>query len=102
MITLQTKLQPAPIVLATTLSNQEMEFLHLQSNDYYSLNETGAHIWQGLRQELTLAEISRRLVATYSITLAEAEAAVLALLHDLHAENLVQPIDRSAKREAYA
>lgn len=91
MITLQTQLQPHPAVLATTLSNEETVLLDLQSNSYFSLNETGSHVWQGLCQGLTLGDISRQLVASYTITLAEAEAAVLALLHELTAENLVQP-----------
>lgn len=89
MLTLQTQLQPNPNVLATTLSTEETVLLHLQSNYYYSLNETGAHIWQGLNQGLTLGEISQRLVASYTITLSEAEASVFALLHDLAAEKLV-------------
>lgn len=92
MLTLQTQLQPHSSVLATTLSTQETVLMDLQSNYYYSLNETGAHIWHGLSQGLTLGEISRQLVAHYPITLAEAEAAVLALLRELTAENLVQPV----------
>ena len=92
MITLQTQFQPTATVLATTLSNEETVLLDLQSNFYYSLNETGTHIWQGLGQGLPLGEISRALVAHYTVTLAEADVAVLALLRELSAENLVQPL----------
>lgn len=89
MVTLQTQLQPHPTVLATTLPNQEILLLHLENNCYYTLNETGTQIWQGLCAGRTLSEISQSLVAQYPIALAEAEAAVLALLHKLAAENLV-------------
>ncbi|MFN8492584.1 MAG: PqqD family protein [Caldilineaceae bacterium] len=101
MFTLQTQVQPNPAVLATTLSNQETVLLHVQSNYYYTLNETGAQIWQGLSQRRTLDEISQTLVAQYAITLAEAEQAVLALLRDLTAENLVQPVDTPARRSIH-
>lgn len=101
MIPLQTQLQPTATVLATTLSTEETVLLDLQSNSYYSLNETGAQIWHGLSHGLPLGEISRQLMASYTVTLAEADAAVLALLRDLTAENLVQPVDRDGKRGAH-
>ena len=101
MITLQTQLQPNPAVLATTLSNEETVLLDLQSNSYFSLNETGSHIWQGLGQGLTLGEISQQLVASYAITLVEADAAVIALLRALTAENLVQPLATPVNRRPH-
>ena len=101
MVTLQTQLQPMPTVLATTLPNRETVLLDLHSNYYYSLNETGAHIWQGLSQGLTPDAISRQLMAYYTITLAEAEAAVLTLLRDLTTENLVQPLATPVDRRTH-
>ncbi|MFN8488222.1 MAG: PqqD family protein [Caldilineaceae bacterium] len=101
MITLQTQVQPDPNVLSTTLSNQETVLLHMQSNYYYSLNETGVSIWQGLSQGRTLNEISQILVDQYAITLAEAEQAVLTLLNDLIAEHLVQPMTTPAPRSTH-
>lgn len=92
MFTLQTQVQLDPAVLATALSDQEMVLLHLQSSYYYSLNETGAKIWQGLSQGRTLGEISQMLMDQYTLTPAEAEQAVLALLDELAAENLAQPV----------
>jgi hypothetical protein len=101
MVTLQTQLQPASSVLATTLSNRETVLLDLHSNYYYSLNETGAQIWQGLSQGLTPDAISHQLMASYAISFAEAEAAVLALLRDLTAENLVQPLATPVDRRTH-
>lgn len=96
MFTLQTQVQPDPAVLATALSNQETVLLHVQSNYYYTLNETGAQIWQALSQGRTLGEITQWLVAHYAINPAEAEQAVFALLRDLAAEHLIQPLAMSA------
>ena len=101
MITLQTQLQPNPAVLATTLSTQETVLLHLQSNYYYSLNETGTPIWQGLSQGLTPTEISRQLVTHYTINVSEAEQAVCALLHELTAENLVHVLAPPANERTH-
>lgn len=101
MFTLQTQLQPNPAVLVTTLSTQEMVLLNLQTNVYYSLNETGTHIWQSLAQGLQLDEICQQLVASYTITLAEAEAAVFALLSELTAEQLVEPLPVSVSRRTH-
>lgn len=101
MMTLQTQVQPNPAVLATVLCNQEMVLLHTKSSDYYTLNATGAQIWQGMSEGRTLGEICHALVARYALTLAEAEAAVLALLHALNAENLLQQVARSAPRSTH-
>jgi len=101
MMTMQTRVQPDPAVLATTLSNQETVLLHVQTNYYYTLNATGAQIWQGLSEGRALGEICQALVTHYTLTLAEAEAAVLALLRDLTAENLVQRVALSVPRSTH-
>ena len=43
-----------PEVVDTTLEEQEVVLLQLESMRYYSLNLTGARIWQGLKQGLSL------------------------------------------------
>ncbi len=101
MLTMQTQVQPDPAVLATALSDQETVLLHVRTNYYYTLNATGAQIWQGLSDGRTPGEICRALVAHYALTLAEAEAAVLALLRELTAENLLQQVALSAPRSTY-
>jgi hypothetical protein len=63
--------------------------LHMETKRYYSLNETGALIWRLLQQRTEPAEILRRIVATYSVGLAEAERAFARLLGELRAESLV-------------
>ena len=57
------RFRPHPEVVDTELEEQEVVLLHLESMRYYSLNLTGMRIWQGLKQGLSLQEISRRLQA---------------------------------------
>jgi hypothetical protein len=61
MVTLEQKVRPHPEVVDTELDGGEVVLLYLESKTYYSLNLTGMWIWQGLKQRLSLSEISRRL-----------------------------------------
>src|SRR5687767_752605 len=60
MMSLTQQFRPHPEVVDTTLEEQEVVLLQLESMRYYSLNLTGTRIWQGLKQGLSLGEISRR------------------------------------------
>jgi hypothetical protein len=92
MMTMQTRVQPDPAVLATTLPDQEVVLLHVRTNYYYTLNATGAQIWQGIQAQQTVGEISQALVERYALSLTEAEAAVRTLLTQLTAATLVQEV----------
>ena len=59
MLTLEQRVRPHPEVVDTTLDEGEVVLLHLESKTYYSLNLTGQRIWQGLKNGLTLMEVSR-------------------------------------------
>ena len=92
MLTAQTKVVADPDVLATKLANQELVLLHLQTQQYYTLNESGMQIWQGLEQAQSLLEIGQALHAHYAITLDEASSYVHALVTSLIEEKLVKPV----------
>lgn len=92
MITLTTTVQQPVDVISTTLHDEEMVLLHLQTQRYYTLNATGTHIWRGLQEGLSIAEVSCRLEAAYAVTLPEAQQATLALVQELAVEALVQPV----------
>lgn len=92
MITLTTTVQQPVDVISTTLHDEEMVLLHLQTQRYYTLNATGTHIWHGLQEGLSIAEVSCRLEAAYAVTLPEAQQATLALVQELAVEALVQPV----------
>ena len=92
MFTPTTQLIPHTDVLTTTVANQGVVLLHLQTSQYYSLNVTGAQIWQGIQAQQTVGELSQALVARYALSLAEAEATVQTLVTQLTAATLVQEV----------
>jgi hypothetical protein len=92
MMRLAERFRPHPEVVDTELEEQEVVLLHLQSMQYYSLNLTGRHIWQGLKQGLSLEEISRQLQADFEVEADQAERSVLGLVAELHGQQLVQSL----------
>lgn len=92
MFTLTTQFIPHPQVLTTTLTNEGTVLLHLQTSYYFSLNATGAQIWQGIQAQRTVGEICQSLVDRYALSLAEAETVVRSLLTQLTAAALVQEV----------
>ncbi len=89
MLTAQSKAIPHPDVVCTALKNEEAVLLHLGTQTYYSLNETGSQIWTWLGEGLSLGEIGQALEARYDVSLDRAQQYVIALANDLAAENLV-------------
>jgi hypothetical protein len=65
--------------------------LHMGTKRYYSLNETGALVWQLLEEGegATEGDVVTRLVDRYMVGSGEAGAAVAELLAELLAEGLV-------------
>lgn len=92
MITLQSKVTLHPEVITTALSNQELVLLHLHTQQYYTLNETGAEIWAGLTQVRSLEEIGQALEAKYDLVLDQDHQHVVELVTGLVAEKLVQVV----------
>ena len=93
MFTLDQKVQPHPDVVDTELDGAEVVLLHLESKIYYSLNSTGVRIWQGLKQRLSLKEISRRLGEEFNVEGEKADRSVLELINDLSQQKLVQILE---------
>jgi len=63
--------------------------LHMRTKRYFSLNETGAAIWQMLEDGVALPEIATRLAEMYEIDAAAADGSVMRLLAELAAEALI-------------
>lgn len=63
--------------------------LHMRTKRYYSLNVTGAAIWQLLEEEVPVNEIGARLVDRYDVDRRVADEAVVDLLTELAAEALI-------------
>jgi hypothetical protein len=93
MVTLDQHVQLHPEVVDTQLEAGETALLHLDSTTYYSLNSTGTYIWQGLKQGLTLREISDRLQAVFEVDADRAHRSVLAFVDELAQHKLVQSLD---------
>jgi hypothetical protein len=90
MCTLDQQMHPHPEVVDTELEAGETVLLHLESKTYYSFNLTGTRIWQGLKQGLSLREISRRLQTEFAVEAERADRSVLALVDELSQQQLVQ------------
>jgi Coenzyme PQQ synthesis protein D (PqqD) len=89
MITLAMHIRPHPEVVDTPLEDGETALLHLESTTYYTLNPTGTRIWQGLKQGLTLQEVSHRLQIGFAVEADHADRSVLAFVYELSKHSLV-------------
>ena len=71
------------------MENGESVLLHLGTNQYFSLNETGTHIWQGISKNLNLSEIRLELEKTFDVAAEQATQSVIQLVDELVSEKLV-------------
>ena len=90
MLAIDRRVQIHPEVVSTELGDGETALLHLESKMYYSLNVSGARVWQGLQQGLTPRQIIERLQSEFEVEREKAERCVLELLRDLTDQKLVQ------------
>ena len=90
MLTLEQRVRPHPEVVDTTLGEGEVVLLHLESKIYYSLNLTGQRIWQGIKEGLTLRQISERVQAEFEVDAERADTSVLDLVNELCQQKLAQ------------
>ena len=88
---LDRKVRPHSEVVDTKLDEGEVVLLHLVSKMYYSLNPTGERIWQGLKDGLSLGEISRTLQEEFDVDPEVADKSVLELVNELCEQKLVLP-----------
>lgn len=75
--------------VACALVEDGAVLLHMGTKRYYSLNETGAAIWQLLEEDVPVSEMGGRLVAQYNVDPRAAEDAVADLLAELAGEALI-------------
>lgn len=88
MLASNTKVSPNAAVLVTEVG-QGIVLLSLVTRNYYTLNESGAHIWRGLRDGLNVGEIGQHLQDRYDVAAEHAEQSATTLLQALIAEQLV-------------
>ena len=80
-----------PNVLFTQLGDDEGVLLHLNTQHYYSLNETGLAIWQGATQGMSLGEIADAIQMEYEIDEAGAWKHVSEFVAHLREAELLLP-----------
>jgi hypothetical protein len=90
MMMLNEQIRPDHEVVDTELEGQETVLLHLQNKVYFSLNATGTRIWRGMKENLTLSQISQRLQEEFEIEAEVAQRSVLALAHELCEQKLAR------------
>ncbi len=83
-------------VVDTTLDDGEVVLLNLESKMYYSLNVTGERIWRGLKNGLSLSEISRQLQDEFDVDRETATRSVLELVDELCQQELALKDNRNA------
>jgi hypothetical protein len=88
-MTLDDSLYPNPQVVETELDPGETVLLHLEHSTYFTLNSTGTCIWQGLKQGLSLREVSQRLQHRFTVEAEDADRSVMTLVQELAAHKLV-------------
>ena len=91
MRTLDETVRPHSQVVDTKLDDGEVVLLHLENKTYYSLNPTGERIWRGLKEGLSLSEISRQLQEEFDVATDVADRSVLDLVNELCEQKLALP-----------
>ncbi len=90
MLSLNESFRPSADVVDTELGDAEVALLDLETKTYFSLNNTGACIWEGLKSGLTLQEISHRLQQEFDVSASHAEHSVVVLVEQLISQKLVE------------
>src|SRR5919112_5164644 len=90
-----------PNVISETIQGETI-IIHLTTGTYYSLQGSGAEVWESIAGAASATEIAEDLAARYSISAAEAEAGVVALLDELKREDLVAETSDTARDAAPA
>ena len=89
MRALDQRVRTNPDVVDTELGDDEMALFHLETSTYFSLNVTGRMIWLGLKNGLTLEEVSRKLQEEFDVNEENANRSVQELVSDLSRQNLI-------------
>ncbi len=79
-------------VVSTTIDEDESVLLHLEAQQYYSLNETGHRIWQLLARGRAPGAIAAALAEEWALSEAEALRHVRSFLQELCEEGLVEEV----------
>ncbi|MFB6230874.1 MAG: PqqD family protein [Salinibacter sp.] len=82
--------RPNSDVVSTEIDEDESVLLSLETQEYYSLNETGSRIWELLSRGQNTEDIASALTEEWAISEAEALEYVRSFLQELRDEGLVE------------
>jgi len=81
--------RPHPDVVSTQIDEEESVLLSLETQQYYSLNETGSRIWELLSEGHDVEAIALEITKEWDATPDEALQHVRSFLQELNEEGLV-------------
>lgn len=84
--------RPSPDVVHQNLRG-EIVLVHLQTNRIYSLNPTGARLWELLVEGRSYDEIKQQLLEEFEVAENQLEREMEALLSSLRVEQLVVDVE---------
>ena len=82
-------------VVSTRLDDDESVLLSLETQRYYTLNETGSRVWELVNDGKTPDEIAQAISEEWNVGRDEALDYVRSFLDELHAEGLVEEVPSS-------
>ena len=85
--------RPNPDVVSTQLDEEEAVLLSLETQQYYSLNETGSRVWELLSDGQNIDAIATAISGEWEVTEDEARSYVQSFLEELAEEGLVKETD---------
>ena len=91
VLTFAMTFQRSPDLVTTSISDDELVLLHLQTHRYYSLNTTGRFIWAGLVEGKTPEQIVDAALERWEAERGEVETYVYDLIEELKSERLLIP-----------
>ena len=86
-------------VTLTEMQNGEAVLLNLETWNYYSLNETGVHVWKRASEGEPVSDIVESLSERWDVSTEESRRAVTSLLSELMSENLLAVSEDSESGE---
>ena len=84
--------RPSSNVVSTEIDDEESVLLSLETQQYYSLNETGSRIWELLSDGHDADDIASAITEEWATTHEEALEYVQAFLQELSQADLVEEI----------
>ncbi len=89
MLSTESTFRTSENVTLTEMQNGEAVLLDLDTWKYYSLNETGVHVWKSATDGAQLSEIATSMSERWEVSPEEALSAATRLLSDLVTEKLI-------------